>query len=443
LSKQNKLDLLRTYAVIMSRGGKPDTDQIAAIGNQLDPHYPADDDNLNEELCRVLCYLQHPSVVSKTLTLLKTTKAKVPDYDPEMIKRGGNYGRTILAAMKEDVSPNVLNIHFLFCLKDVVNGWSMNDRKDYLGELKELLTKKGGNYFSGYLNKIRESAIAKVPEKDKLALSYLTGEIKGIDLAKLPRAEGPGVVWTVDSALEVLNKEPLHSRSFANGKKMYSAGLCVACHRFGDEGGGVGPDLTNLAKRSDYKSILESTIHPNLVVSNQFEQHEITLKDGSFVMGKIVSDEKDHYSVVQSGLDPLNLTKVEKSKVASKQASKFSMMPGGLINSMNAEEMKNLIAYFVSGGDPNHKVFKYAKKLNIQLVRALYGEEGNPKRQMDVKSVIQKKLDSMNYDFEMTNNLAGKDPAGGVVKTLDLEYKLDGKIIKKKIRENQLVSFVN
>ena len=163
LNKQNKLDLLRTYAVIVSRGGKPEASQATAIGNQADPHYPANDDNLNEELCRVLCYLQHPSVVGKTITLLKNTKAKVPDYDPEMIKRGGHYGRTILAAMKEDVSPNVLNIHFLFCLKDVVNGWSMNDRKTYLGELKELLTKKGGNYFSGYLKKIRESAIAKVP----------------------------------------------------------------------------------------------------------------------------------------------------------------------------------------------------------------------------------------------------------------------------------------
>ena len=109
---------------------------------------------------------------------------------------------------------------------------------------------------------------------------------------------------------------------------MFSAGLCVACHRFGDEGGGVGPDLTNLAKRSDYKSILESTIHPNLVVSNQFEQHEITLKDGSLVMGKIISHEDDHISVVQSGLDPLNLTKIDKSEVASKKASKISMMPG-------------------------------------------------------------------------------------------------------------------
>ena len=43
-------------------------------------------------------------------------------------------------------------------------------------------------------------------------------------------------------------------RSLANGKKMFSAGLCVACHRFGTEGGGIGPDLTNLAKRSDYNA---------------------------------------------------------------------------------------------------------------------------------------------------------------------------------------------
>ena len=101
----------------------------------------------------------------------------------------------------------------------------------------------------------------------------------------------------MDSALEVLNKEPLKGRDYANGHKMYSAGLCVACHRFGDEGGGVGPDLTNLAKRMDYKAILESTIHPNMVVSNQFEQHELTMKDGSLMIGKIVSEEDGYYSL--------------------------------------------------------------------------------------------------------------------------------------------------
>mgnify|MGYP001452287562 FL=1 len=133
----------------------------------------------------------------------------------------------------------------------------------------------------------------------------------------------------------------------------------------------------------------------------------------------------------------------EKAKVASKEGSKLSMMPGGLINSMNAEELKDLIAYFVSAGDRKHKVFRSLKKLKIELISALYGEDGNPKRQMDVRKVIQKQLDGMLYDFAMSNKLAGKDPAGGVVKVLNLKYKLNGKVYSKKVRENQTFSFVD
>jgi len=439
LDKMGKLALLRTYGVIMSRGGMPQAAQVKAIGDQLDPHFPDKDDNLNEELCRVLCYLQHPSVVKKTVALMQTTKAKVPDFDAEVMKRNGGYGGRILSSMESN--PNILNIHFLFCLKDVQAGWSMDDRKAYLAELKTLMSKKGGNMFTGYIQKIRESAIASVPEKDKASLQYLMGEVKSIDLSKLPKAKGPGVAWTVDSALKMLNNEPLGGRSHANGKKMFSAGLCVACHRYGKEGGGIGPDLTNLAKRSDYKSILESTLQPNLVVSEQFEQHELTMKDGSLVLGRIVVDDKDEYGLVQSGLEPLKLKKVKKSDVASKKGSKISMMPGGLINSMNEGELKDLVAYFVSGGDPRHKVYRSGKKLEIELVSALYGEDGNPKKQMDVKKVIQKQLDAWQYDFAITNKLVGRDPAGGVFKVLLLTYKHKGKTITKKIKENAIVSF--
>ena len=443
LTLSGKLDLLRTYSVIMSRSGKPNDSQIHSIGKQLDPHFPSKNDNLNEELCRVLGFLNHPGVVDKTIDLMQKTQAKIPDFDPEVMKRGQNYGRVILNSMQSGVTPNVLNIHYLFCLKDVTVGWSLENRKLYLSELKKLLTKKGGNMFTGYINKIRESAIAKVPEENRLALQYLMGEVKTINLSKLPMAKGPGVAWTVESALKTLRDKPLAGRSFSNGEKMFSAGLCIACHRFGDQGGGVGPDLTNLAKRSDWKSILESTIHPNMVVSNQYEQHEFTLKNGSVMMGKIVTDTEDEYSLVQSGLEPLKLTKVKKLEVESKKASKLSMMPGGLINSMNAEELKDLMAYFVSGGDRKHKVFRSLKKLQIELIRAIYGEDGNTKRQMDVREVIQNQLDNWQYNFAMTNQLAGKDPAGGTVKVLDLKYKLNGKTYTKKIRENGTVSFVD
>ena len=443
LDKAGKLALLRTYGVALSRGGMPAEALVKAIGAKLDPHFPSKDDNLNEELCRVLCYLQHPSVVKKTVALMKVTKAKVPDFDAEVMKRNQGYGGKILSSMQSP--PNILNIHFLFCLKGVTAGWALEDRKVYLGELKTLLTKSGGNMFKGYINKIRESAMANVPEEDKASLEYLMGDIKSIDLTNLPRAEGPPVLWTVESALKTLNEGPLIGRNFENGKKMFSAGLCVACHRFGTEGGGIGPDLTNLAKRSDFKSILESTIEPNLVVSDQFQQHELTMKDGSTVMGRIVFTENGEYALVQSGLEPLKLKKVKQSDVVSKKASKLSMMPGALINTMNAEELKDLVAYFVSGGNNRHPVYKKPKsnkKLNIELISALYGVPGDSKKQKDVLQIIQQHLNVRDYDFAITNNVAGGDPAPGTKKTLILKYKIDGKLVEKKVPENGNVPFL-
>ena len=442
LDTTGKLALLRTYAVTMSRGGMPEAALVKAIGDQLNPHFPAAQDHLNEELCRVLCYLQHPDVVKKTIALMQQTKAKVPDFDAEVMKRNAGYGNKILGSMES--APNILNIHFLFCLKDVLTGWTMDERKIYLGELKTLMTKKGGNMFTGYISKIRESAIASVPEKDQVALQYLMGEVKTIDLATLPKAAGPGVAWTVESGLKALNEQPLTARSLANGKKMFSAGACVACHRFGKEGGGIGPDLTHLAKRSDYRSILESILDPSLVVSEQFEQHALKMKNGSTEMGRIVADENGEYSLVQSGFEPMKLKQVKKADVLSKAGSKISMMPPALINSMNAEELKDLMAYFVSQGDAKHAVYKKPKsnkKLNIELVRAVYGVSGDVKKQMDVSRMIQRRLDARDYDFAMTNAVAGKDPAPGTVKVLQLTYKLDGKLVEKTVRENAAVPF--
>jgi putative heme-binding domain-containing protein len=356
LDKVGKLALLRTYSVAMSRQGMPNADLKKATADKLNAFFPAKDDNLNEELCRVLSYFEHPSVVAKTIALMKITKVKASLYDAEVMKRNKGYGGRILKSMK--TAPNTLNMHYLFCLKEVKIGWTLNDRKFYLTWVKGLMSKSGGNMYKSFLGKIRETAIAAVPAKDKLALQYLLGEIKTIELSKLPKAKGPGVAWTVESALKMLNEKPLKHRSLANGKKMFSAGMCVVCHNFANEGGGVGPDLNNLAKRSDYRSILESILKPNLVVSDQFEQHELKMKNGSVVLGRIVFEKDGIISLVQSGFTPNQLVKVNKVDVVSTKGSKLSMMPPGLINSMNAEELKDLIAYFVTQGNPRHKMYK-------------------------------------------------------------------------------------
>jgi|TARA_B110000495_G_scaffold107036_1_gene92475 putative heme-binding domain-containing protein len=438
LDKAGKLALLRTYQVAMSRQGMPTAALKKSAADKLDAHFPAKDDNINEELCRVLSYFEHASVVAKTIALMKTTKAKASKFDAEVMKRSSQYGTRILKSMK--AAPNTLNMHYLFCLKNVKTGWTTDDRKFYFAWVKDLLTKSGGYQFKDFLAKIRETAIAALPAKDKLAIQYLLGQIKTIDLAKLPQAQGPGVAWTVDSALKMLNEKPLKNRSHAQGKKMFSAGMCIACHNFANEGGGVGPDLNNLAKRSDYRSILESILKPNLVVSDQFEQHELKMKDGSTVLGRIVSEKDGLISIVQSGFTPNIMTKVNKADVLSSKGSKLSMMPPGLIYSMNAEELKDLMAYFISQGNSRHKIF-YQKKLDIRLISAFYGQAGKPNKQLDVLKRVQQLISKRDYQFVVSNAIAGKDPAPGIVKVLEITYEFNGKKRTKTIKEMRKIAW--
>ena len=50
--------------------------------------------------------------------------------------------------------------------------------------------------------------------------------------------------------------------------------------------------------------------------------------------------------------------KVNRKKVESMQTSKVSMMPAGLLDSFKEDEIYDLMAYLLSRGDRNHKMFK-------------------------------------------------------------------------------------
>ena len=52
-------------------------------------------------------------------------------------------------------------------------------------------------------------------------------------------------------------------------------------------------------------------------------------------------------------------TNVARSKVVSMGPSPVSPMPPGLLNMMEENEIMDLLAYILSGGDTNHKFFSY------------------------------------------------------------------------------------
>ena len=57
---------------------------------------------------------------------------------------------------------------------------------------------------------------------------------------------------TLDPELNQVNQ----GRSFTQGKQAYKAAQCSACHRFRDERGAVGPNLTTIGSRFTPKDVL-------------------------------------------------------------------------------------------------------------------------------------------------------------------------------------------
>jgi len=56
--------------------------------------------------------------------------------------------------------------------------------------------------------------------------------------------------------------------------------------------------------------------------------------------------------------DPNQRIAVDRKRVVKMQHSKVSPMPEGLINMLKQDEILDLVAYVLSGGDAKHAMFK-------------------------------------------------------------------------------------
>jgi putative heme-binding domain-containing protein len=139
---------------------------------------------------------------------------------------------------------------------------------------------------------------------------------------------------------------------------LFGEAQCFACHRFDNEGGAQGPDLTIASGRFSVRDLLESILDPSKEVSDQYAAVVITTIDGKTVTGRIINYHDDNMSVLINMLDPNGLVNVSRKKVESIEKSKVSMMPEGLLDTFKEDEILDLMAYLLSRGDRNHKMFQ-------------------------------------------------------------------------------------
>ena len=159
--------------------------------------------------------------------------------------------------------------------------------------------------------------------------------------AKLP-VETADSKWTMDELAAYLNTTPGGRGDAARGAAIFTKAQCIKCHRFGDRGDGIGPDLTSVSRRFQKKEILESILFPSAVISDQYASKVVRTVDGRSFAGMAAANPDGSLVILQS--DGRKLT-IEKDNIDTVVTSKKSAMPEGLLNNLTLEQIADLFAF--------------------------------------------------------------------------------------------------
>ena len=332
LTQVEKLELLRAYQLSFLRLGEGDDKTRARIVSQLDAQFPSpsEDSLVDRELARVLIYLDAPKIVDRTVARLTSTGSA----DEQ--------------------------IHYAFCLREAKTGWTDATRKAYFGWFYDVATARGGASFGGFIENIRQVAIKNLNDEQKTALGDLVGAPPAprdpmADLSPRPFVKE----WTVDDLVSTASKK--NGFNFEQGKQMFAVAQCYKCHRFAGQGGIQGPDLTSASGRFNTKDMLTAIVEPHKEISDQYAATQFLLDDDQVVTGRVANMNGSVLMVATNMLDPGNFTNIERKTVVEMKPSQTSMMPSGLLNTLTAEEVSDLLAYLSAGGNPKDARFQATK----------------------------------------------------------------------------------
>jgi putative heme-binding domain-containing protein len=346
LTAEQQLEKVRVYEVSMSRQGKPGADLAKPAIAELDAMYPAKSVFLNRELSQLLLALDAPNAVAKTVKLLYAAPTQEEQLSYVLALRTVNTGWT--PELRKEYLSWWTKDRSQAAHPDFVTQWFMEAGRPYAD----------GSSFPRFLANFHDDAKATLtPAEQTEFAAVLDAYTPPAAKPKKPaKTRSPVKEWKMTD-LEPLMDAVGRGRDFEHGKEIFEAAQCLACHRFGNEGGAVGPDLTAVASRFKRHDILESIIEPSKVISDQYKNTTLRLKNGDAIEGRVTAESDDSITIQPNPLAPEKTT-VKKADVKSRSLSNLSPMPEGLVNTFTKEEILDLLAYVESGGRKDFSAYK-------------------------------------------------------------------------------------
>ncbi|MBT4693287.1 MAG: c-type cytochrome [Planctomycetaceae bacterium] len=331
LKPAQHLTLVRTLQITLVRFGRPDQAIVAKLNQKLDPLFPADTFEENWLLCETLAWLESPTVAAKTMALI------------------------------ENASTQEEQLQYARSLRVLQTGWNTELRTQYFNWFLKADSYRGGASFDIFLKFIRDDAVASLDPESKTLLADLlaTKPVRKSVIDNLGAIfEGRETQdWSLDTLSAAANSD-LKARNYQNGKRMFAAAACYACHRFNNQGGITGPDLTSAGRRYSPHDLLDQIINPSKVINEQFSAVVVITDAGVIHTGVVVNLNGDSLMLNTDLTNPNQQVRLNRNQIDEINISKVSPMPKGLLAKMTRDEILDLVAYVISAGDSKHKLFK-------------------------------------------------------------------------------------
>jgi putative heme-binding domain-containing protein len=164
-------------------------------------------------------------------------------------------------------------------------------------------------------------------------MTYLTANFGKAGAADLTQTPAPAV-----------NAKPLSEAEIAKGTELLTAKGCLSCHRVGDTGSYVGPDLTAIGARRSEEEIRTALVSPNKDVTPENRGVQLTTADGNTITGRLLRHDGFSVQIMDSNSQLRSFQKANLRKFEIVTTNPMT----SYANQMSAQELTDLVHYLSS-----------------------------------------------------------------------------------------------
>jgi putative membrane-bound dehydrogenase-like protein len=184
-------------------------------------------------------------------------------------------------------------------------------------------------------NKVVPASEIDTPRRQRL-LQHKDAEVRDVAAKMFAASSSPDRGKLVDEYILTLPEKADAQR----GAKLF-AKTCAACHKVGDIGQPVGPDLASVGDKS-IQGLLVAILDPNRTVEARYVNYLAITKDGRTLTGMISTETSTSVTLVGADGKAHNLLRNEIDELTS---TGKSVMPEGLERDLPPQAMADLLAF--------------------------------------------------------------------------------------------------